>query len=179
MDEASTHRPSERMLRTERLLLRRRRPEEAGVYRRLWEERDPRVPDHRRIGIDGRPTAADIAAAIRAEDDDERWGLLAVERIEQADVIGYCGLVAPDRPGGDPELAFELLQAVHGRGYATEAGAAIVGWAESTGIPRLRASVWEWNIASRRVLEKLGFRDTGIPGPVGAHGRTLILERRL
>ncbi len=55
------------MLATSRLLLRPWRVGEAGVRRRLWSERDPRVPPHRRIDDTGSPTLADLEAAIRAE----------------------------------------------------------------------------------------------------------------
>jgi len=36
--------------------------------RKLWTERDPRVPLHRRIGADGHPTLADIQATISDRD---------------------------------------------------------------------------------------------------------------
>lgn len=167
-------------LETERLLLRRQRVEDAPVFHRLWTERDARVPPHRRVGPDGRPTESDVATHIREQLDDPGPGLLMVERKGTDDVIGYCGLVfngngSPD----DPELAFELLRAVHGRGYATEAGEAVITWASTAGYPRLWASVWDWNTASRRVLEKLGFRDTGRANADSEHGRSLLTVRDL
>jgi hypothetical protein len=73
---------------TDRLILRHRRAGEAAIYRQLWTERDPRVPPHRRISPEGRPAVEDIAARIREEP-----GLLAVERKDTADVIGYCRLI--------------------------------------------------------------------------------------
>ncbi len=164
-------------LETDRLILRRRTVDDAAVVRRLWTERDPRVPAHRQLDADGRPTVEDIAAAIGA--DDEAPGLRTVERKAQADVIGYCGLVFHGNGSPDePELAFELLQEAHGHGYATEAGRAVVTWAEEAGYPRLWAMVWDWNVASRRVLEKLGFRETGQAEP-GAHGHSLLTVRDL
>ena len=165
-------------LETERLLLRHRRVEEAAAYRQLWAERDPRVPPHRRIDGEGRPTVEDIAAQIRAEREQSRPGLLAVERKWTSDVIGYCGLVfqgngAPD----EPELAFELLRAAHGCGYATEAGGAVVAWASEAGYGRVWATVRDWNAASRRVLEKLGFRETDHVEHDPIHGDSLLVER--
>jgi RimJ/RimL family protein N-acetyltransferase len=150
------------------------------VYRRLWAERDPRVPPQRRIDAEGRPTVEDIAAQIRAEVEESRPGILAVERKETADVIGYCGVVfhgsgAPD----EPELAFELLRAAHGCGYATEAGLAVVAWTSAAGYERLWATVREWNRASRRVLEKLGFRETGQVERDAVHGDSLLTVRAL
>ena len=48
-----------------------------------------------------------------------------------------------------------------GRGYATEASLAVLDQARSTGHQRLWATVWDWNTASRQVLTKLGFVETG------------------
>ncbi len=90
------------------------------------------------------------------EREEPQPGLFAVQRKSAGDVIGYCGLVfhrngAPD----EPELAYELLHRAHGFGYATEAGGAVVTWATEAGYERLWATVRAWNVASRRVLEKL------------------------
>ncbi len=133
------------VLETGRLLLRRRRVADATVLRALWAERDPRVPPHRRLDPDGHPTVAELADSIRA-DLPGPTGLLSVERRAEGDVIGYCGLV-DGGPGAaaEPELAFELLREVWGRGYATEAAEAVVDWARSSRYERLWATVWEWN----------------------------------
>ena len=165
-------------LETDRLTLRHRRVGEAAIYRQLWAERDLRVPPHRRINSEGRPTVEDIAAQVRAERGEPGPGILAVERKGTADVIGYCGLIfhrsgSPD----EPELAYELLRAAHGRGYATEAGRAVVTWASEAGYRRLWAEVWDWNVASRRVLEKLGFRETGRVEHDAVHGDSLLTVR--
>ncbi len=121
---------------------------------------------------------ADLAAQIGAERAAPRPGLLTVEVKGTGEVIGYCGLVwhgngSPD----EPELAFELFRAAHGRGYATEAGRAVVAWAAEAGYPRLWATVRDWNAASRRVLEKLGFRETGQVEPDPVHGDNLLAVR--
>ena len=173
-------RPVSKALETDRLILRCRNVDEAGVYRRLWMERDPRVPAHRRIDAEGRPTVEDIASEIRREREEPRPGVFAVERKSAGDVIGYCGLVfhgngAPD----EPELAYELLRRAHGVGYATEAGGAVVTWATEAGYERLWATVRAWNVASRRVLEKLGFHETGQVDADAAHGDSLLTVRSL
>ena len=172
--------PGEESLETNRLVLRPSRAGDAAVYRQVWTERDPRVPPHRRIDAEGRPTLEDIAAQITAERDEPGLGLLSVERKGTADVVGYCGLMAHGNGSPDePELAYELLRATHNRGYATEAGEAIVAWAAGAGYRRLWAGVWDWNIASRRVLEKLGFREAGRVEPESAHGCTLLTVKDL
>jgi ribosomal-protein-alanine N-acetyltransferase len=166
------------ILMTERLVLRPLEPGDAGVMRQLWSERDERVPPHRRLDDEGRPTVEELAARLRAEAPDS--GLLAVERKGVGDVIGYCGINAlDDAPPDEPELAFELLRAVHNHGYATEAGGAVVAWAREAGYSRLRAGVWDWNVASRRVLQKLGFREVGNVGPRSPHGQSLMTIRDL
>jgi RimJ/RimL family protein N-acetyltransferase len=123
-------------LETDRLILRPSTVDEAAIYRQLWTERDPRVPPHRRINSDGRPAVEDIAAQIRAARAEPGPGLLAVERKGTVDVIGYCGLTIHGNGSPDePELAYELLRAAHGCGYATEAGRAVGHMGERGGLP--------------------------------------------
>lgn len=171
-------------LETERLVLRVSEPADAQVFRTLWTERDPRVPPHRRIGPDGRPTVADIAARLGSASPEHPLRLLTVLRRgssaagDALAVIGYCGLL--DHGNGspeEPELAYELRRDAQGRGYATEAAAAVVGWADAAGYQRLWAGVWDWNTASRRVLRKLGFTELGPRGPRSEHGCSLLTVR--
>ncbi len=167
------------VLETSRLLLRPWRVAEAAVQRELWTERDPRVPPHRRIDADGHPTVADLEESIRANQPSS-IGLLAVERKDARDVVGYCGLVASGRGSEEePELAFELLRRVWRQGYATEASLAVLDWARSSGYERLWATVWDWNTASRRVLAKVGFTETQRKEVDAVYGTTLFTTRRL
>lgn len=156
-------------LETQRLLLRPRRVEEAALFRGLWAERDERVPARRRIDAEGRPTVADVAALL-AED----HGVWAVERRDTGEVLGYCGLVLDDDAPDAPEIVFELFATAHGQGFATEAAGAVTAWVRATGaFPRLTATVWDWNTASRRVLAKLGFDEVGVDR-TGPHGDSLL-----
>lgn len=167
-------------LATGRLTLRRQEEADAAVIRQLWIERDPRVPDHRRIDLNGHPTQADIASRIRNDRDATGPALRTVVRRSAGDAIGYCGLVATEHGADDePELAFELLSCVRNQGFATEAGGALIAWAAGVGYTRLWATVWDWNLASRRVLEKLGFRDSGVVVASSPHGRSLLTVREL
>ncbi|SOC54920.1 GNAT family N-acetyltransferase [Ornithinimicrobium cerasi] len=170
---------SELALHTARLLLRPMRESDAVILHELWTERDPRVPPHRRIDALGRPTVEDLEEAIRSHPP-TTVGLLAVQLVKTGDVIGYCGLVDSGRPvNGEPELAFELLRRHRGQGYATEASLAVMDWARSSGHERLWAGVWDWNTASRQVLAKLGFLETGHPELDPTRGATLFTTRRL
>jgi [ribosomal protein S5]-alanine N-acetyltransferase len=163
-------------LETDRLLLRPWQVAEAVIQREMWLERDSRVPPHRRIAADGRPTVVDIEETIRTNQPSS-LGLLAVERKTAGDVIGYCGLIDSGRGTQEPELAFEFLRRFWGQGYATEASWVVLDWARSAGYERLWASVWDWNTASRRVLAKLGFTETDREDAI--HGTNLVTTRRL
>lgn len=167
-------------LETDRLILRPSAVDDAAIYRQLWTERDLRVPPHRQVDSEGRPTMEVIAAQIRAESKSTGPRLLAVKRIDNGDIIGYCGLIFDGNGSRDePELAYELLRAAHGHGYATEAGWAVVTRASEAGYRRLWAGVRDWNAASRRVLEKLGFRETGRVDPDPVHGANILTVREV
>lgn len=84
-------------------------------------------------------------------------GLLVVRRRDEGDFIGYCGLIVGRASLEEPEIAYELFQRAHGRGYATEAARAVLGAAIATGRTRLWSTVRDWNAPSLRVLEKLAF----------------------
>lgn len=166
------------ILETERLVLRPGVPDDAAIFHRLWTERDDRVPPHRRLDAEGRPTVEDVAERIRADAEAPGLGLLTVDRTDTGEVIGYCGLVA--RGNGspeEPELAFELLRAAHGVGYATEAARAVIAWADEAGYRRVWAGVRDWNVASRRVSAKVGFRESGEVEPDPVHGDSILTVR--
>lgn len=173
-----TEPPAAPVIPTRRLVLRPWRADEAAVMRQLWSERDPRVPEHRRIDAAGEPSVETIRAQIlrpRAP-----LGLLAAQERQTGRVVGCCGLVEAD--GGCPgeaEIAFELLQSAWGQGLATEAGAAIVEWARQHDLFHLRATVWDWNLASQRVLTKLGFSPAGVASVDPARGTTLLYAMEL
>lgn len=56
------------------------------------------------------------------------------------------------------ELGYALHPAVHGKGYATEALGAMIGFLFSRGVPRVTAGAFEDNLASLRVMEKCGMQ---------------------
>lgn len=109
--------PDGPVITTTRLTLRPSEEDDVPVLHRLWTERDPRVPAHRRIDEHGRPTQADLLEGLRGQASD-RLGVLTVVLRRTGEAIGYVGLVSGDQ---GPELAFEVLSAHHGQGLATEA----------------------------------------------------------
>jgi [ribosomal protein S5]-alanine N-acetyltransferase len=167
-------------LETDRLQLRPWHVSEAVFLHELWTERDPRVPPHRRIDAEGRPTVADLEDRLRSRSYANALGLLVAERKSSGDLIGYCGLTENIKvPEGEPELAFEFLRRTWGQGYATEASWAVLGWAQASGYRRLWATVSDWNAASRRVLAKLGFIETDHVEPSEGHGDVLFVTKQL
>ena len=83
-------------------------------------------------------------------------GLYAIEA--GGEPVGCAALTTES---DDLELGYWLLPEVWGRGYATEAGAALRDRAFAAGAPALRARHAADNAASARVLAKLGFRRLG------------------
>ena len=91
-------------------------------------------------------------------------GLLIFERTDGPSLLaGYCGLGR--RPSGAVELGYWIARPQWGRGFATEACAALVDIAQALGLARLEGSHFIDNPASARVLDKLGFESTGIIAP--------------
>ncbi|GAB2662905.1 GNAT family N-acetyltransferase [Kribbella swartbergensis] len=166
-------------LDTERLQLRVWEPSDAEQYRGLWVERDPR--SLRRIDDEGRPTVDDIRGWLTKNPlaAEPGLGLLKIVRRDGGDLIGYCGLTVGRGSFEEPEIAYELARRAHGFGYATEAGRAVVEAAAATGRKRLWATVREWNTASFRVLEKLGFSDSGRLTEDADRGNTIWMTREL
>ncbi|MEA1072843.1 GNAT family N-acetyltransferase [Sphingomonas sp. LY160] len=75
-------------------------------------------------------------------------------------LVGSCGLAR--RPSGAVELGYWIARPHWGNGYATEACTALIEIARTLRLSRLEASHFVDNPASGRVLEKLGFRPTGL-----------------
>lgn len=164
-------------LRSKRLRLRPWQVADAAFRRRLWEERDERVPAKRRITADGHPTVAEMEEWVRGYEQIPSPGLFVVELLGTTGPVGYCGLVenSVGQPE-EPELAFEFLREFWGRGFATEASRAIIDHASAVGHDSLASTVREWNTASLNVLDKLGFFLTEEREHDAVHGDSLLLR---
>ena len=83
---------------------------------------------------------------------------LAIERHDGGDFVGWVTFNSWNVDFRSASLGFSLLPEVWGRGYATEAVGAVLDWAFATfDLNRVQAEADTRNVASRRVLEKLGF----------------------
>ncbi|QDP19858.1 GNAT family N-acetyltransferase [Sphingomonas xanthus] len=84
-------------------------------------------------------------------------------------IIGACGLGR--RPSGAVELGYWIARQHWGKGFATEAGRALIDIARTLKLPRLEGSHFVDNPGSGRVLEKLGFVSTGLSAERYSCGR--------
>lgn len=112
----------------------------------------------------------------------------AVTQLNGGDLVGAIGLRTenPDEPGV-ADLGYWIGSPYWGRGYATEAGTAIIERAKTLGMTMLTLGYFDGNEASRRVAEKLHFswigRDEDVDFPLinrrhSLHRMTLPLASR-
>lgn len=87
----------------------------------------------------------------------------AVATREDDCLVGTTTLFSVNGEQGRAEIGYSLAQASQGRGLATEAVRAVVAHAiDALGLFRIEADVDPRNDASRRLLERLGFRNEGL-----------------
>ena len=85
------------------------------------------------------------------------------------ELVGFCGFIEIPSMHREPQLVYAMFERFTGIGYATEmASASIAEARRHPGFSTIVAGVDEMNIASVRVLEKLGFRRAAThPGSFG------------
>jgi RimJ/RimL family protein N-acetyltransferase len=144
--------------RTERLLLRPGWAEDAPALARAIA--DEQVV--RNLATAPWPFALEDAEAFLAAPRDPAMPcFLITERTDgEPRIVGACGLGR--RPSGAVEMGYWVGKQHWGKGFATEAGRALIDIARALNLPRLEASHFLDNPASGRVLEKLGFVPTGM-----------------
>jgi len=106
------------------------------------------------------------------------FGLDLVESKQSGAALGICGLLRRDcHP--EVEIGFAFLPAARGQNYAFEAGQAVLDFGvRSLHLTRIIALTAPDNLASIRVLEKLGFHfDRMVPWLNPARGSRLFVYR--
>src|SRR5204863_8172787 len=90
------------------------------------------------------------------------WGFWALEERESGRPVGGVGLFPLNWEGPEIELAYHVVPSAWNRGYASEAGAALLeaAWSE-TDLDHVVAVAFQDNRASTRVMEKLGMTYEG------------------
>ena len=148
-------------------------------------------------GLGKEPVSAvkDVRATI--EEALEGWnidglGMFVLETtVSDRRVVGQAGLMIFDTRGwtpstyasagshAQPELGWALMQEYCGRGYATEAAAAIRDWAwECRHVARLVSLIAPDNVRSQRVAERLGAIPTQPVTPEDSKRQAVIWKHR-
>ena len=146
---------------------------EIGEWRlRPWQTGDEealvRYADNRRIWINLRDsfphpyTMSDASSWLQRARADEPLTNLAIATTSEA--IGGIGVTLQhDVHRRSAEIGYWLAEPYWGRGIATRALRAFTSYAFATfDLIRLYGTVFEWNPASARVLEKAGFSYEGL-----------------
>jgi RimJ/RimL family protein N-acetyltransferase len=147
------------MLETERLLLRHLAASDLDDLVAL--DSDPEVM---RNLTDGQPTPRAVMRErlpriLAYAEKDPNTGFFAAILKSSGSFIGWFHLRPCPLPPHDMELGYRLMRSVWGQGYATEGGRALLDQAfGKMGLERVIARTLKANLASRRVMEKLGMR---------------------
>ncbi len=97
-------------------------------------------------------------AACRQMAEEGTGARVAIDRVADGAFLGWCGVTRWNPGYRSAALGYCLDAAAWGHGYATEAAYALVAWAFDTlDLNRVQAETDTRNLASARVLEKIGF----------------------
>lgn len=106
------------------------------------------------------PDIGDLAWHLRAIQADDRhvpWRMRVIVERSSNTVVGSINLKGPPNTAGDIEIGWGLIEGVRGRGYATEASAAMIQWAwQQPGVSSISATIPDDNHASQRLAKRLG-----------------------
>lgn len=151
--------PPERIA-TDRLVLRKPRPEDAPAIFEGWAQ-DEEVTryltwrPHERI----EQTREFIQRCLSAWEHQTRFPYMITLK-ETGQIIG---MIDPHVEGPRVGIGYGAARAFWGKGYMTEATRAVIDWAfRQPSIYRVYATTDVENVASRRVLEKVGMQCEGI-----------------
>ncbi len=149
--------PLPRELRTDRLLLRRWRPEDREPFAKM--NADPRVVEFLPKPLTREESDA-VADRIEANFAEHGYGLWAVEIVGVAPFAGFVGLSIPRFEAHFTpciEIGWRLAVETWNQGYATEGARAALDFAFAH---RLADEIVSFtvpaNVRSRRVMEKIG-----------------------
>ena len=144
-------------LRTDRLILRRWRPEDVEPFAAL--NADPRVMEYYPATLTRSQTEAMIAE-IEKRTSRDGFGLWAVELGRTHDFIGSIGLNVPAYAlpfSPCVEVGWKLAFDHWGKGYAQEGARAAISYGfESMGLSEIVAFTSSINLRSRKVMERIG-----------------------
>jgi ribosomal-protein-alanine N-acetyltransferase len=142
------------VLATPRLVLRPLNAADVAAVHALWTD-----PDVRRYlwadEVVTRDRVREVIAASTRHFAAKRDGLWRIDDAATGAFVGFAG--CREWPAGGPELTYGLAPAWWGRGLATEAAHGVLAHVfETLGHPVVMAATDPPNVASVRVLERLG-----------------------
>jgi RimJ/RimL family protein N-acetyltransferase len=146
--------------RTQRLTLRPGWPEDSAIVARAIGHESVATKLSRVPWPYSEADAAQWLTMERARDN--VYCLIFAHEEPTPHLIGSIGIHPAEDGHGGHEIGYWLTPDAWGRGYATEAGRAMLGIARyAMGLTRLVSGHFVDNPASGNVLRKLGFRPTG------------------
>lgn len=154
--------PPSLILETPRLILREKVLEDAPFFMAL--NADPLVVQYTGDGpFKDLAEAEAIVNYVIGQYHKNGYGRWLVSLKETGEPLGWCGLKYHE-DSGDTDIGYRLMQKYWGMGYATEASRACLAYGfDQLALPRIIGRVATENMASIRVLKKLGmtfFEDT-------------------
>jgi [ribosomal protein S5]-alanine N-acetyltransferase len=164
-------------LETERLELRSATPADAPHLQALYSSPEvlrylpPRPP----VSLEQATQAIERRIKMEAE---LGYALFIIVMKDGDEFIGSGGVV-PVKDTPDVEIAYHFLPSSWGKGYATEAARAILAFGfENARLEEIIGLVYPDNVASWRVLEKVGMRFVGTATYYGIEGLKKYLANR-
>ena len=149
-------------LRTARLLLRPFAESDAEAIYAL--QSNPRVLRYWDAPPWTERSRADaFIAACRRMEEEESGARFAIETHDDHAFVGWCSMFRWNPVYRSLGIGYCLDERAWGKGFATEAVRAMLQWAYATlDLNRVEAELDTRNLASARVLEKLGFEREGL-----------------
>lgn len=145
---------------TERLIIRTFESQDIDAVMRFWG--DPAVMRYCHGSIFDRDTIIKSIGKYKMLQDQRGHSVYAVVLKFSGEVIGGCGFNTTEK-NGEVELIYHFSQDHWGKGYATEAANGCIEYIrKNPQFEKVSASIYPENRTSEIVLNKLGFKYTGM-----------------
>ena len=174
MEDLHPIRTSPRSLETARLTLRPYEPGDLDAMAEMFGDRA--VTAHTLLGTRTRDATVEVLDSYREFLAERGYGMLAILDKTTGHYLGEVGLFVA--PMGPLALRYALARQAWGKGFATEASAAVLDDAfDGLGLHRVLAGVIAANLASIKVVDKLGFVFDSVANAAGKEFNLYALSR--